>query len=38
LRGDGERAYQATRSHLLSVRRSFISYAEAAKGAATAAE
>jgi DNA-binding GntR family transcriptional regulator len=38
LRGDGERAYQATRAHLLSVRRSFISYAEAAKGATTAAE
>jgi DNA-binding GntR family transcriptional regulator len=30
LRGEGERAYQATRTHLLSVRRSFISYAEAA--------
>jgi DNA-binding GntR family transcriptional regulator len=39
LRGDGERAYQATRAHLLSVRRSFISYAESAgRPAAPAAE
>jgi DNA-binding GntR family transcriptional regulator len=37
LRGEGERAHQATRLHLLNVRRSFESYAaQAARGAAAA--